>query len=264
MTEVSDNVKAFRGAMEGLVAEHASSVRAVEQRWSDTAAAADKSASEQVDKAQKLVARVRERSEDLRKQEEKDDRGEIDYVDEEEPDEVDPEVERFSEQINEARRERAESASRPAGREPAPSPTTTSAAPDPSAWPRARPGRFGRAEADQHAAGAASSPEKAEPAPGQGWSAKAGRFGRGDQQRPSGRSDRTDQRESDVDEPGAESDDREGPDRRWQVRAGRFGRSDQRSSPEQRARPARPPANRRPADQDHADEDDFSGGSWLR
>lgn len=271
MTEVSDNVKAFRGAMEGLVAEHASSARAVEQRWHDTATAADKSAGEQVEKAQKLVARVRERSQDLRRQEEQGDRGEIDYVEEQEPDEVDPEVERFSQQLNDTwrARERAGAAPDPASQESAPSgpppsgpppsgmtPPAAPSAPTPSAWPR--PGRSRPAEADQPASPGAASPAAA-PAPG--WAAKAGRFGRGDQQRSTGREDRPAARESDVDEPAEEGAER--PDSRWQVRAGRFGRSEQRSSSEQRARPTRPAANRRPADQDD-DEDGFSSGSWLR
>lgn len=266
MPEVSDNVKAFRGAMEGLVAEHASSARAVEQRWHDTATAADKSAGEQVEKAQKLVARVRERSQDLRRQEEQGDRGEIDYVEEQEPDEVDPEVERFSQQLNETRRarERAEAAPAPASQESAPSgpppsgmtPSAAPSAPTPSAWPR--PGRSRPAEADQPASPGAASPAAA-PAPG--WAAKAGRFGRGDQQRSTGRAAGPAARESDVDEPAEEVAERS--DSRWQVQAGRFGRSEQRSSPEQRARPTRPAANRRPADQDD-DEDGFSSGSWLR
>lgn len=278
MAEVSDNVKAFRGAMEGLVAEHASSARAVQQRWHDTATAADKSAGEQVQKARELVARVRERSQDLRRQEEQDDRGEIDCVEEREPDEVDPEVERFSQQLNDARRarERAESAPAAAGQESAPSRTpppgtppsgmTSSSvpaappapsAPTPAAWPR--PGRSRPAEVDQPGSPGAAAPPAA-PAPG--WEAKAGRFGRGDQQRSTARPERPAARESDVDEPAEGAGGR--PDSRWQVRAGRFGRGEQRSSSEQRARPNRPAANRRPADQDDGDEDDFSSGSWLR
>lgn len=223
MTEVSDNVKAFRGAMEGLVAEHASSARAVEQRWHDTATAADKSAGEQVEKAQKLVARVRERSQDLRRQEEQGDRGEIDYVEEQEPDEVDPEVERFSQQLNDARRarERAESAPAPAGQESAPSgsqlsgsqPSGMTPSSTPSAWPR--PGRSRPAEADQQGPSApASSPSPGAAAPASGWAAKAGRFGRGDQQRSTGRSEGPTAWESDADDSAEEAVERT--DSRWQ------------------------------------------------
>ena len=68
---VSESVKAFRNQMEGLVKEHAASMSAVARRWDETAAAAEKGAAEQVEKAQKLVERIRERAGALKKEDDK-------------------------------------------------------------------------------------------------------------------------------------------------------------------------------------------------
>lgn len=102
----SESVKAFRNQMEGLVKEHAASMSAVARRWDETAAAAEKGAAEQVEKAQKLVERIRERAGALKKEDDKRGVQEIGGVNEESQyADPDPDVERFSQHLLSRHRE---------------------------------------------------------------------------------------------------------------------------------------------------------------
>ncbi|WP_433870263.1 hypothetical protein [Saccharopolyspora sp. CA-218241] len=156
MTEVSENVKAFRNRMAGLVAENSASASAVRQRWQESAAEADKNSAERIEKAQKLAERIAERTQALRKAQEKEAAGfaEISVRDDYDEDDVDPEVERFSQGI--------------LAQQPKPEPTEAAGTAQQSAQQSApQPG-----EAPRHAR-----PEPARPEPA-GWGVQAGRFGR--------------------------------------------------------------------------------------
>ena len=96
VTATSESAKAFSAKLDGLVQEHAAQVRAVEQRWKETNAEAEKSAKETTEKGQKLVARIRERAQALLDEEAKLGSGEIEAGEDPEAEEVDPEIERFS------------------------------------------------------------------------------------------------------------------------------------------------------------------------
>ncbi|MGP4015366.1 hypothetical protein [Saccharopolyspora sp. 5N708] len=162
MTAVSDNAKAFRNHMEGMVRDNAASRRVIEQSWQDSAKAADKSAKDLSEKGQKLVERIRERAANMRKAEESAKLQEIAVGEEPETEDVDPEVERFSQQLY------SQQQSKVAAEEPA---ATTAQSAQPDRQPPS--GRVG-----QHAV-----PEPARAAEqNSGWSVQAGRFGRRNQQ----------------------------------------------------------------------------------
>lgn len=154
MTAISENAKAFRNAMEGLARANSASVRAVEQSWADSAKAADKSAQETTEKGQKLVERIRERAENLRRADEKSGVQEISVGEEPETVDADPEVERFSQELYATQRRRAEEAA-----------ATTAQ----SAEVTAPQGDY-------------SQPAPQPPAPDNAWNVQAGRFGRRNEQ----------------------------------------------------------------------------------
>ncbi|MBQ0922928.1 hypothetical protein [Saccharopolyspora endophytica] len=164
MTAISENAKAFRNAMEGLARENSASVRAVEQNWADTAKAADKSAQETTEKGQKLLARIRERAENLRRADEKSGVQEIAIGEEPEAEDPDPEVERFSQRLYAAQKSKAEEAAA----------TTAQSAEAP-----AQQGNFG-AQQGNYGQGATQPPAP----PDNGWNVQAGRFGRRNEQQP--------------------------------------------------------------------------------
>ncbi|MCI2417180.1 hypothetical protein MOQ72_07080 [Saccharopolyspora sp. K220] len=168
MTAVSENAKAFRNHMEGMVRENAASRRVIEESWQDSAKAADKSSKELSEKGQKLVERIRERAANMRKAEESAKLQEIAVGEEPETEDADPEVERFSQHLY------AQQQSKAAAEEPAATTAESAQSAQPE-W-QARSGRFGQP--------AAAPPEPARPAPEQnsGWNVQAGRFGRRNQQ----------------------------------------------------------------------------------
>ncbi|GAA0525010.1 hypothetical protein [Saccharopolyspora thermophila] len=153
MTAVSDSARAFRNYMEALTTTHVASVRVVEQTWADTAKAADRSAQELTEKGQKLVQRIRERAENLRRADEKRGVQEIAVGEEPETEDPDPEVERFSQHLYAQQRSKADE----------PAATAAQSAAPPQSAP---PGRH-------------ASPD---PQPSSGWTVQAGRFGRRNQQ----------------------------------------------------------------------------------
>ncbi|MEV4729003.1 hypothetical protein [Saccharopolyspora sp. NPDC049426] len=154
MTEISESAKAFRNSMEGLARTNAASVRSVEQSWAESAKAADKSAQETTEKGQKLLARVRERAEYLRRADEKSGVQEISVGEEPEVEDLDPEVERFSQQLYAVQKSKAEEAA-----------ATTAQSAQPSDQP----------ESDARPAPQPQAPESA-------WNVQAGRFGRRNEQ----------------------------------------------------------------------------------
>lgn len=168
LTAMSENAKAFSAKLGGLVQEHAAQVRAVEQRWKDTNAEAEKSAQETTEKGQKLVARIRERAQALKDEEAKRGADEIGAGEDPEADEADPEIERFSRQMvtNEKEREAAREAD--AGLPQTPAPEQTS-----NQW-QVRAGRFG---APEGSGGPAAPRSPAAEAPNADWQVQAGRFG---------------------------------------------------------------------------------------
>ena len=144
MTGLSDSARAFRNQMDGLLKEHASSMQAVEKRWTETQAAADKSAKELTERNQKLLARVQERSRVLTKANEKGGVQEISGYNEEVDagtEDVDPEVERFSQRLVARKQESAP--------EPPPSPAPAPVPTQPSGWQVRGAVRAGRAAADR-------------------------------------------------------------------------------------------------------------------
>ncbi|RRO12920.1 hypothetical protein EIL87_24950 [Saccharopolyspora rhizosphaerae] len=152
MTGISESAKAFRNSMEGLVRENSASVRSVEQSWTDSAKAADKSAQEASEKGQKLLARVRERAEYLRRADEKSGVKEISVGEEPEVEDPDPEVERFSQQLYASQKRKVEetaatTATAQAAQAQLPSDAYTAPAqqapPQENAW-NVQAGRFGR------------------------------------------------------------------------------------------------------------------------
>ncbi|MDI2028989.1 hypothetical protein QFW96_10220 [Saccharopolyspora sp. TS4A08] len=150
---ISENAKAFRNAMEGLVRENSASVRAVQQSWADSAKAADKAAQETTEKGQKLVERIRERAENLRRADEKSGVQEISVGEEPETVDPDPEVERFGQQLYATQKSKAEEAA-----------ATTAQAAEPQA-----PQQVGHAPVP---------PAPQAPPADNGWNVQAGRFGR--------------------------------------------------------------------------------------
>lgn len=154
MAELSETARAFRAGMTGLVEEHTAGVRAVERGWRETAEAADKRAQEQVDNARKLVARVQQRADALAAKQ--DAVSEIAYQ-EEDPEDLDPEVEQLSRELL-AARQAAKASAAPEEPAPQPEPATSRSewqgsagvldeqaparpAPAPAASPRPRRGR---------------------------------------------------------------------------------------------------------------------------
>jgi hypothetical protein len=164
VTAVSENAKAFRNFMEGMVRENATSRRVIEESWQDAAKAADKSAKEISEKGQRLVERIRERADNMRKAEERAKLQEIAVDDDLDAEDVDPEVERFSQQLHSQRQSTA------AAEEPAAT-TAESAQPE---W-QAQNERFGQPAA-------APEPPRTAQEPNSGWNVQAGRFGRRNQQ----------------------------------------------------------------------------------
>lgn len=157
---VSESVKAFRNQMEGLVKEHAASMSAVTRRWDETAAAAEKGAAEQAEKAQKLVERIRERAGALKKEDDKRGVQEIGGFNEETRyADADPDVERFSQHLLARHREQR------AEQEPA----ATTAQSAKQAGP-AIPDVAARPEAARRPA-----------EPSDAWNVQVGRFGRRNQ-----------------------------------------------------------------------------------
>ncbi|GAB3676971.1 hypothetical protein [Saccharopolyspora tripterygii] len=162
MTAISENAKAFRNAMEGLARENSASVRAVEQSWADSAKAADKSAQETTEKGQKLVERIRERAENLRRADEKSGVQEIAIGEEPETVDPDPEVERFSQQLYVTQRSKAEEA--------AATTAQSTETPPQQVGHGTQQGNYGQ-----------QAPQPPAP-PDNGWNVQAGRFGRRNEQ----------------------------------------------------------------------------------
>ncbi len=141
----SDGVLAFREKMSGLVQEHTAVLDSVEKDWSATSEAAEQSAKEQTEKAQKLADRVGQRAEAIRESEEKKGPQEISIgVEDEVAEEEDPEVEALSQGMLAAQQT-----------EPVSEPQESSESAKPEGW-QVKAGRFGRQ---------AEEPEPAAPEP---------------------------------------------------------------------------------------------------
>ncbi|WP_461144295.1 hypothetical protein [Salinifilum aidingensis] len=156
MSGDSERVKAFRERMRTLVAESTSNREAAGQRWQETLDQAGRKADEQVEKAQKLVERVRERAAYLRRQEESNEISVGEGIDEEDRD---PEVEHFAQSLREQQRAQEQAA--------APAAATSAAAESPA--PGAALPAGGSAPSGPGAGGSA---------PQDTWQVQAGRFGR--------------------------------------------------------------------------------------
>lgn len=228
----SENLKAFRNRLTGLVQQHAADARVIEQTSRDIAAKADKTAAETTEKGQKLLERVRERAANLRKEEDKSGPQEI-GAGTEDPDgeDVDPEVERFSQHVVAQEKERAAAAgpavANPAGSGPAPVSPAAAETPQPQQEWQVRAGRFGQPPAPPPAPPVAPAPP-AQPPPPPGQPAP--------------------------------------PANAWNVQAGRFGRKDKPQAapeppPAPPAPPPRPQRSRQPVDDD---DEDFENQTWLR
>ncbi|MHA6805785.1 hypothetical protein [Salinifilum ghardaiensis] len=155
----SERVKAFRERMRTLVAESTSNREAAGQRWQETLDQAGRKADEQVEKAQKLVERVRERAAYLRRQEESNEISVGEGIDEEDRD---PEVEHFAQSLREQQRAQEQAA--------APAAATSAAAESPA------PGTA--SSAGGSAPSGTSGPGAGGTAPQDTWQVQAGRFGR--------------------------------------------------------------------------------------
>ncbi|MBA8826975.1 hypothetical protein FHX42_004359 [Saccharopolyspora lacisalsi] len=142
----SDGVLAFREKMSGLVQEHTAVLDSVEKDWASTSEAAEQSAKEQTEKAQKLVERIGQRAEAIRESEENKGLQEISIgVEDEVAEEEDPEVEALS---------RGMLAARQAA--PVLEPQEPPEHPKPEGW-QVKAGRFGR-QAEEPQAPAAPEP----------------------------------------------------------------------------------------------------------
>lgn len=163
----SERVTAFRGRMAGLVQANTANRDATAQRWKETVANADRKADERIAQAQKLVQRVRERAQTLRKQHEELGRHEISVGTDSEVEDVDPEVERFAHAMLEGGRASVEAAptAPQTGGNSAPASTLGSESVT-APWNQAGANRL---------AGAANQDAASHWA---GWPVRAGRFGR--------------------------------------------------------------------------------------